>query len=146
MRVFLAGLALLLVSCGTPETLRVRQFHLRDSKAATGDLFIRSEMNKRLHGAVTQEERDLRRGNYYHVRWHGLSGEKPVRVVFEYRQARTGAKVKRLEKVAPASTKGDREILMKGEDYAKNGRVLAWRATLYDGETLVAKKQSYLWD
>ena len=46
MKIFLAGLALLLVSCGTPDTLRVRQFHLRDSEAAGGDPFICAEMNK----------------------------------------------------------------------------------------------------
>jgi len=143
---FLAGLVLLLVSCGAPETLRVRQFHLRDTKVSTGDLFIRAEMNKRLHGAVTEEERNLRKGNYYHVRWHGLSGTKPVRVLFEYRQTRTGAKVKKYETTAPAAAKGDRQISINGEDYLKNGRVLAWRASLYDGGTLVAQKESYLWD
>ena len=103
-------------------------------------------MNKRLYGAVSEDERGLRRGNYYHVRWRGLGGEQPVRVVFEYRQARTGALVKRLERVGAASGKGSEEIKIAGEDYRRNGRVLAWRATLYDGERLVDKKQSYLWD
>lgn len=146
MKFVLAGLALFFVSCGSPDTLRVRQFHLRDTKAATGDLFIRAEMNKRLHGAVTEEEQTLRKGNYYHIRWNGLSGAKPVRVVFEYRQTRTGAKIKRYEKTAPASAKGDLEVKIAGMDYLKNGRVLAWRASLYDGKELVAQKQSYLWD
>jgi len=150
VRVLLAVLVLVLVSCSAPETLRVRQFHLRDTKAATGDLFIRAEMNRRLHGAVSEEERALRRGNYYHMRWRGLSGTQPVRVVFEYRQVRTGAKVKRLEAVAPVSSfgsgKGNLEISLTGEDYQRNGRVLAWRTTLYEGKLVVATKQSYLWD
>lgn len=146
MKIFLAGLALLLVSCGAPETLRVRQFHLRDTEAAGGDPFIRAEMNKRLHGAVTAEERNLRKGNYYHIRWHGLSGTKPVRLVFEYRQVRTGAQVKTIEKVIPASQSGDRQIFINGEKYRDNGRVLAWRVKLYDGKDLVGRKQSYLWE
>ncbi len=146
MKIFLAGLALLFVSCGAPDRLRIRQFHLRDAEAASGDPFIRAEMNKRLHGAVTAEERNLRRGNYYHIRWHGLSGAKEVKLVFEYRQVRTGASVKKLVKVIPASQSGDRQIVIGGEDYLKNGRVLAWRVKLYDGKDLVSKKQSYLWD
>ncbi len=146
MKIFLVGLALLIVSCGVPDTLRVRQFHLRDTEAASGDLFIRAEMNKRLHGAVTAAERNLRRGNYYHIRWHGLSGAKPVRLVFEYRQVRTGATVKRLEKMIPALKLSDCQIAIGGEEYLKNGRVLAWRVRLYDGKDLVAKKQSYLWN
>ena len=143
---FLAVLVLFFVSCSAPETLRVRQFHLRDTKAANGDLFIRAEMTRRLYGAVSEEERKLRRGNYYHLRWRGLSGEQPVRVVFEYRQARTGATVRKLEKVSPAAKKGEQEFQFTGKEYENNGRVLAWRATLYEGKNLVAKKQSYLWE
>ena len=146
MKTFLAGLVLLLVSCGAPETLRVRQFHLRDTQPASGDLFIRAEMNKRLHGAVTKEERALRMGDYYHVRWHGLGGRKPVKILFEYRQARTGARILRYEAIAPASSEGDRQIRIWGEDFRDNGRVSAWRVSLYEGSEVVAQKQSFLWD
>ena len=149
MRGLLAVFALAafgLVSCSAPETLRVRQFHLRDAKVATGDLFIRAEMNRRLYGAVSEEERLLRRGNYYHMRWRGLSGTQPVQIVFEYRQARTGAKVKRLESAAPAAAKGSLEIAIAGQNYKDNGRVSAWRMSLYDGDSVVATKQSYLWE
>ena len=143
---FLAVLGCCLFSCSAPETLQVRQFHLRDTEAARGDLFIRAEMNRRLHGAVSEEERKLRRGNYYHLRWRGLSGEKPVRVVFEYRQARTGAAVRKVEKVLGVLAKGEVDLHFIGKEYERNGRVLAWRVRLYDGENLVEKKQSYLWE
>lgn len=146
MRVFLALATLLLVSCGTPESLRIRQFHLRDTKVATGHPFIRAETNKRLHGAVTEKERALRRGNYYHIRWHGLSGKNPVKVVFEYRLARTGSAVRKIGFVAEASKKGDREIVIDGVEYLKSGHVQSWRATLYDGEKKVLVKKSYLWE
>lgn len=146
MKVFLAAMALVLVSCGTPEKLRIRQFHLRDTQVATGHLFIRAEMNKRLHGAATERERLLRRGNYYHFRWHGLSGKQPVRVVFEYRQAQTGAAVKKREFVAPASKSGEYELVIGGVDYLKFGHVQSWRATLYEGESKVQVKKSYLWE
>ena len=146
MRVFFALATLFLASCGAPESLRIRQFHLRETKVATGHPFIRAETSKRLHGAVTEKERLLRRGNYYHIRWHGLSGRKPVKVVFEYRLARTGAAVRKTGFVAAASKKGDREIVIGGAEYLKFGHVQSWRATLYDGETKVLVKESYLWD
>lgn len=139
-------LAGFLVSCGAPDTLRVRQFHLRDTKVASGQPFIRAETNELLYGAVTEEERELRLGNYYHVRWRKLSGKKPVKIVFEYRQAKSGAKVFRKVKVSPAKARGDRKMLVIGNEYLKGGRVTAWRVTIYDGDKPAAQKQSYLWD
>lgn len=146
MRVFLAALALILGSCSETETLRVRQFHLRDDKPANGNEFIRGEMGKRLHGAVTLEEREARKGQYYNISWHGLSGAKAVKVVFEYRQVVGGADVKRMVKTMTASSEGKLEIQVTGAAYQKGGRVLAWRVTLFDGGESVAQKQSYLWD
>ena len=146
MRLFLAFVALLLVSCGAPKTLQVRQFHLQDTDPSDGHPFIRAEMNRRLYGAVTLAERTLRKGNYYHLRWRGLRGDQPVRVVLEYRQARTGARVRMKEKVMKAARRGDCEIVVSGREYLRDGHVQSWRVTLYDGEKLVAKKQSYLWE
>jgi hypothetical protein len=124
----------------------VRQFHLQDVEATGGHAFIRAEMNKRLHGAVTLAERNLRRGNYYHLRWQGLSGTGLVKILFEYRQARTGARVKRRLITAEASRKGEREIVVGGREYLRDGHVQSWRFRLFDGEKLVAEKQSYLWE
>ena len=146
MRVFLAALAFIFVSCSETETLRVRQFHLRDNEAANGNDFIRAEMNKRLHGAVDLEEREARKGQYYNISWHGLGGSRPVKVVFEYRQVISGADVKRIVKTMPASGDGQLEIQVTGEAYQKGGRVVAWRVTLFDDGQSVAQKQSYLWD
>lgn len=146
MKLIFVGVALVLCSCSAPETLRVRQFHLRDIEAADGHDFIRAEMNKRLHGAVTLAERNLRRGNYYHVRWRGLSGTGQVKIRFEYRQARTGAQVKERVITAEGSRKGSREIVVGGREYLRDGHVQSWRVSLFDGERLVATKQSYLWE
>ena len=138
--------ALFLVSCSSPETLRVRQFHLREIDLPSGHPFIVAEMNHHLHGAVTERERKLRLGNYYHVRWGGLSGQEPVKIVFECRQAKTGASVHRYEFPMAAKRKGEREIVIGGYDYLKNGHVQAWRITLYEGKRAIAVKKSYLWD
>ena len=146
MKSFFVVFAMFLVSCGAPEMLRVRQFHLQDIDVSTGHPFIRAEMNKWLYGAVTARERILRKGNYYHVRWSGLTRQRPIRVVFEYRQARTSAKVNRREFRAPGSRKGEVEIVVSGLEYLKQGHVQTWRATLFEGDSKVAVKKSYLWD
>ena len=36
-------------------------------------------------------------------------------------------------------------LTLSGEDYKKFGDLLAWRATLWDGDKLVSEKKSFLW-
>ena len=36
-------------------------------------------------------------------------------------------------------------VAIKGDDYQKFGDLLAWRATLWDGEQLLAEQKSFLW-
>ena len=37
------------------------------------------------------------------------------------------------------------ELTLGGEDYKKFGDLIAWRATLWDGEKLVGEQKSFLW-
>ena len=36
-------------------------------------------------------------------------------------------------------------LLLEGEDYKKFGDLIAWRVTLWDGDTMIAEQQSFLW-
>jgi len=36
-------------------------------------------------------------------------------------------------------------LTLSGEKYRKFGELIAWRATLWDGETLLSEKKSFLW-
>ena len=146
MKIFLAGFALFLVSCGAPDILRVRQFHLQDTDVATGHPFIRAEMNRRLYGAVTTRDRTLRKGNYYHIRGNGQTDLGPIRLCFEYRQARTVAKVNQQSFEVSGSAEGDLEVGVSGWEYLKHGHVQAWRVTLFEGDSEICVKKSYLWD
>jgi hypothetical protein len=80
------------------------------------------------------------------VSWDTLKGASPIRIVFEYRQARSGAREKKLEETFPPSRQGKTEFQIIGEAYLKGGDVVAWRTTLYEGGKLMAVKKSYLWD
>jgi hypothetical protein len=37
------------------------------------------------------------------------------------------------------------KLVLDGEDYRKFGEVTAWRATLWEGETLIGEQKSFLW-
>jgi len=146
MKALLGAIALGLVSCANTEKLEVRQFHLRKERVSRGNEYVRAEMNKRLYGAVTAEERAARKGQYYTVKWNELTGEESVKVVMEYRQALTGSKVKKISRKFPAARSGKTEFQIIGPAYLKKGRVLSWKISLYEGSEKIADKKSYLWD
>lgn len=139
----------LLGACSsTPdEALSVRQFHLRKADVAgkKDAPMVRGEQMYRLKGAVTLEERKERLGDYYTVTWAAL-GAQPTRVVMDFQQAATGAKVIRMSQDLPAAaSEGKVEFQVTGDAYHQGGRVLSWRIRLLQGETVLAEKRSYLW-
>jgi hypothetical protein len=94
------------------------------------------------------EERRQRLGQYYTLLWHDPKGIQrgPVDVVFFYQQGASGSRVKRMTRRFPAiASEGKAEIAIVGDDYFKNGKVLAWKATVSRGGREIASKQSYLW-
>lgn len=109
----------------------------------------RMEMQRRLRGAVSMEQRRQRLGQYYTILWHIPAAQdtgESIRVVFEYQQASTASKILKSEKsFAPHTLKGQTEFSIIGENFFKRGRVLAWQISLYQGQTLIDSKRSYLW-
>lgn len=109
---------------------------------------VRMEKERRLRGAISMEERRQRLGQYYTILWSDPKGKGlgPVEVVFEYRQGASGSRVKRMTKSFPAGdVQGSAAFAVAGDDYFKNGRVLAWQAKVFRGGTELAAKRSYLW-
>lgn len=140
-------LGLPLSSCSSQDPLKVKQFTLREvDPLFNDDDFLRGERQKRLYGAISQEERADRLGQYYSVRWRASPTGGPVRVQFQYRQAASGSRINVLEHQAPAAGKGSVEFMVTGESYRKSGRVLAWRMRLFQDEVLLAEELSYLWN
>jgi hypothetical protein len=145
-------LLFLILACAKQEPdLQVRQYHLRESMfAENNDPMVRGEIQRRLHGAVTIEERRKKAGQYYDVTWNRgevgkYAAEVPVRVVFEYQQASTASLVKRMTRDLSCRQRCEVDFAIKGDDYTKNGRVLTWRVSVEEQGRVVAKKQSYLW-
>lgn len=141
---------LLLGACTGPRApLMVKQFQLRDQALATTDNpLVKMEKERHLHGAVSMAERREKLGQYYTLVWEepAGAGQGEVQLIFQYQQGTSASRVKRMVKSFPAAeTKGTADFAVIGSDYFKNGKVLAWKATLQRGGKVIATKQSYLW-
>lgn len=146
----LLPLLLVLGACaGHQDPLVVKQFKMLDQQTdAVKDPMVRGEKQRRLHGAVSMAERTARLGAYYTILWNAPrdTGTGEVEVLFEFQQGATASLVKRLVKRFPASdTSGRVEFAIIGNDYLKNGRVLAWKTTLSRGGRVLATRKSHLW-
>ena len=142
------------IGCSTEnQNLSVDKFTLRSIKIEDNDAaMVRGDQQKRLYGAVTIEEHKQRIGQYYTLNWNLLNqpeinnGDSPVQLVFRYNQASTGNKIKTTSKIYPLGTKQGQWVFNNiGYDYAKGGRILAWRADLIHGGQIISTKESYLW-
>jgi len=141
---------LFLAACaGPPEALVVKQFKLRDEVTnSREEPSIRMEKLRRLHGAVSMEERKKKLGQYYTFIWNDPKavGQGKVELVFQYQQGASGSLVKKMIREFPASAaEGEAEFAVIGDDYFIGGKVLTWKATLRRGNRELASRQSYLW-
>lgn len=141
---------MLLCNCaGQKQALVVKQYQLSDQVGLPEvDPMVRMEKQRHLHGAVSMEERRQRLGQYYSLVWQDSKGvgTDKVKLTFRYQQGATASKIKEIVKYANAEeASGTVEIAVIGDDFSKNGKVLAWKATVERGGCLVAARQSYLW-
>ena len=143
-----AALFLSLAACSGPvDPLIVKQFTLRDQETSlVDDPMVQNEKLRRLHGAVSIGERKQRLGQYYTVLWNADAGAEKE-IVFRYQQGASGSRIKELRRTIPAGTsEGKEEFSIIGDNYFKNGRVLAWKIDLTANGETIASKQSYLWE
>lgn len=137
-----------LAACsGSVEPLTVKQYTLRDQDTSVvDDPMVQNEKLRRLHGAVSLEERKQRLGQYYTVLWNADAGAEKE-IVFRFQQGASGSRIKELRRSIPAGTsEGKEEFSIIGDNYFRNGRVLAWKIDLTANGETIASKQSYLWE
>ena len=129
---------------------KVNDYHLRDEPGwqdeKGGDPMVPFERKRLLYGAVTEKERQSRSGNYYTFFWTDTPSTDPATIRFEYRQAGSGAKVHRREQEVPrVSARNLIKVKVLGDEYRQNGRVVAWRVSLWRHGENLASTQSFLW-
>ncbi len=142
--------ALGLGACGTTgDTVKKVKIYRLDPagpRVMAGDPAIDFERRYRLHGALTTEEVAARSGNYYTVFWSVADRSSPVTVRFEYRQAKSGSKVKVIEQTTDQPKASNlTEFQVTGPAFLEDGKVLAWRVLLVRGRETIAARESYLW-
>lgn len=133
---------------GPAEFTKVKTYLLDDSKRPVGavDRMITFERRYHLHGAVSREEMLERFGNYYAFFWKSRD-RAPVTLRFEYRQRNTGSEIKVAEIDVPSVKKSNiTKLDVTGEDFAENGPVTSWQASLVSDGAVVASTKSFLWD
>lgn len=110
------------------------------------DPSINFEQDHYLYGAVSNEEREARRGNYYTFFWKANDRSQPVTLRFEYRQSVTRSAVKQQQvEITEVKRNNITRIAVTGEDYATAGKILAWRAVLLQGGKEIASEKSFMW-
>jgi hypothetical protein len=138
-----------MASCAShPETgiTRVKIYRLDPTaKVETAEPSIPFEQKHYLYGAVSDEDREARRGNYYTVFFRTGDRVTPVRARFEYRQSTTGFKVYAKEADVEAKS-GIARFEVTGPEYHERGRLLGWRVLLTQGGHVLGERKSYLWD
>ena len=131
------------------ELLKTQQYFLDPvAKPLTGqtDASVAFERGYRMYGAVTALDQHQRFGNYFDFFWRARR-DADVRVRLEYRQEKLHAFVQAREVHYPHARGHHRtEFAIIGDDFADDGRVLAWRASLIVDGRIVATTRSYLWE
>jgi len=139
-----------LASCASsrPESgiTRVKIYRLDPSETpAAAEPAITFEQKHFLYGAVSEDDREARRGNYYTVFFRTPDRTTPVHARFEYRQAATGFRVFAKEATVEPR-KGYVRFNVTGEDYRLRGRLLGWRVSLSQGGRALDERKSFLWE
>lgn len=171
MRIPLAALCLILVSCAGKPALKPYQVeHPRPLPLALDDAFefrkvkqqflnpdapritgqvdpsVRFERDYRMFGAITALDQRQRFGNYFTFFWVARQ-TADVRVRLEYRQEKLHAFIQAREVQYPRA-RGHyvTEFAVIGDDFFDDGRVVSWRASLIVNDRIAAVRRSYLWD
>lgn len=159
---FAAGLALLMASCaGTKahpaqggEITKVKYFFL-DQVVGNRSVNLRNvedrsitfEREHFLYGAISNQERLDREGNYYTVFWKVQDRSQPVTVRFEFRQKGSGITIKKLEQVIDQPKRSNTtDFSVIGNDYQSQGPVTCFKVTLLRGKEVLHESKSFMWE
>lgn len=116
------------------------------SKSVTQEASLNFERSYRLYGAVTKVDQRERFGQYFDFFWRSRR-PADVTVRFEYKQENLRAFTQSKE-IAYHGVHGTNrsEFRVIGDEFADDGKVLAWRCLLLKHGRIVAEKRSFLWD
>lgn len=90
---------------------------------------------------------ELCSGLRFDIRWAGLNLKRDsLKLKVEMRVSGEPNTVVIEESIKPLGLSGSwSSITLKGEEFKKAGKVIAWRTTLWEGDVEVAELKSFLW-
>ena len=146
-----AALLPVLFSCAEQVSRieHVREVPLKTTVVPAEDVGMhRTQATYLLHGAVSQQQRLQRLGQYYFVTWNDANPEQAATLVMMYRQGKTGSTVLTKSISYPAGRKGGTQnsvFEFIGDEAREKGEILAWKLVLKDnrGKT-ISERHSYL--
>lgn len=150
----LAILAFALSACSSTTTgpggkiSKVKYYHLMPFfTPQTTNQTILFERQHFIYGAVTKKEIVDRFGHYYAFFWKANDRTGPVTVKFEYMQGKSGlTKHVQTQVVDDIHRSNVSKFQVVGQEYQKNGRVIAWRISILRGKEELVSQQSALWN
>lgn len=98
-----------------------------------------------------REHPERRSGIRFYVQWKAPKPAwDPLLVRVEFRGIAEGRLARQASLEQPLTNRGGLsshwvELTLDGEAYKSFGTVTAWRVTLWEGQTLVGRQQSFLW-
>lgn len=88
-------------------------------------------------------------GMRFHVMW-GAPSDRPISVKLETRglDGNTGKEIRQawVQAYPIDAHRGTTVFDIIGESWKKQGKMMAWRATLWQGGQVMAERKSFLWD
>ena len=110
-----------------------------------------SLLDRDAYQAHLQEHPEEVGGLRFVIQWKRRRGETPAKpsIRVEVRHG-DGNTMGEFSKSAPLKVRRTRrsqwhQITISGEEYARLGKGIAWRVSLWDGETRLAQAESFLW-
>jgi hypothetical protein len=130
----------------TSSSLGAKSNTPNQKTATLQDAPITFERQYRLYGAVTALDRRQRYGDYFDFFWRAKR-PSDVTVRLEYRQEKLHEHLQAQE-ITYRNVRGTHKTEFKviGDDYADDGRVIAWRCLLITNGRIVAQNRSFLWE
>ena len=146
----LAGIVSVQIPAGATENDLIKvlpeYLDLKGRNALTPSLYERD-----VYQTTLREHPERRSGIRFYVQWRLTNPAwEPLLVRVELRGIAEGKTPRRLVLEQPLTNSGGplshwAEITLNGEAYKQFGAVTAWRATLWEGQTLIGRQQSFLW-
>ena len=97
--------------------------------------------------AVLRKNPDKRSGLRFDIQWKAkFAGPNPLKLRIELRGTSPG-EMQSLEQTVHNKGPFSRwsALIVQNEAYEELGDVVAWRATLWDGDRMIAEQKSFLW-